>query len=183
METKPCRKCGATERYASSGACAPCHRAAQAAWNAANPERKRMISTAHYAANREQIKVRGAARRAANPEKNRARAAAWRIANPERDRSTKRANMLARNYHITPGEWEQMFWIQGRKCKVCRCDEPSGYGWHVDHVHESGLIRGILCSSCNMGLGIAKDDPQLLRKMADYVETNGIGGTHESRTC
>jgi hypothetical protein len=40
----------------------------------------------------------------------------------------------------------------------------------VDHCHTSGRIRGFLCHDCNLAIGKAKDDPNLLRKMAEYLE-------------
>lgn len=41
----------------------------------------------------------------------------------------------------------------------------------LDHSHETGRLRGILCLNCNVGLGHFKDDKQVLLKAADYVDT------------
>lgn len=51
-------------------------------------------------------------------------------------------------------------------CAICGTDGPL----HVDHCHESGLIRGMLCGLCNRGIGTFKDDPNLMRAAARYVE-------------
>jgi hypothetical protein len=40
----------------------------------------------------------------------------------------------------------------------------------MDHCHESGLFRGLLCRNCNSAIGMLQDDPQLLRKAAGYIE-------------
>lgn len=40
----------------------------------------------------------------------------------------------------------------------------------VDHDHETGKVRRLLCTSCNMVLGLVNDNPKLLRFLADYVE-------------
>jgi hypothetical protein len=44
----------------------------------------------------------------------------------------------------------------------------------VDHDHETGAIRGILCIDCNRALGMFRDDPRLLRKAAKYLENTAI---------
>jgi hypothetical protein len=41
---------------------------------------------------------------------------------------------------------------------------------YVDHDHETGLARGLTCASCNTALGHAHEDPERLRRMADYLE-------------
>jgi hypothetical protein len=42
----------------------------------------------------------------------------------------------------------------------------------VDHCHSTGVIRGILCSNCNAILGIALDNPEILRRAANYLDNN-----------
>ena len=46
---------------------------------------------------------------------------------------------------------------------------------HLDHCHTSGRIRGVLCASCNKGLGHFKDDPDLVKRAAHYIETADTG--------
>ncbi len=41
---------------------------------------------------------------------------------------------------------------------------------HIDHDHKTGEIRGVLCGGCNVALGSARDDPELLRNLAAYLE-------------
>lgn len=56
---------------------------------------------------------------------------------------------------------------QGGRCVLCGTSEAT---WHYDHDHETGALRDVLCSKCNNGMGFFNDDPQRLRKAAEYIE-------------
>lgn len=58
---------------------------------------------------------------------------------------------------------------QGGKCAICDTTEPGGKGWHKDHDHVTGIVRGALCHHCNLGLGNFKDSPELLAKASRYL--------------
>jgi hypothetical protein len=73
---------------------------------------------------------------------------------------------LARRYGITAEEADVMSAEQGGLCAICR-DAPAA---HVDHDHDTGRVRQLLCFNCNGGLGQLKDDPTVLRAAARYVE-------------
>jgi len=45
-----------------------------------------------------------------------------------------------------------------------------GRGKHIDHNHETGFTRGVLCARCNNGLGLFKDNPVNLRAAARFLE-------------
>ncbi len=51
-------------------------------------------------------------------------------------------------------------------CAICRCAPAE----HVDHDHETGAVRALLCFGCNGGLGQFRDEPDVLRAAAEYVE-------------
>lgn len=55
-------------------------------------------------------------------------------------------------------------------CAICGAPSPDGRQLHVDHNHDTGEVRGLLCLKYNNALGSANDDPDLLRKMIDYLE-------------
>lgn len=86
-------------------------------------------------------------------------------------RRNRKSSQLKCLYGITLTEWETLLAAQGGRCAICDTDEPGGRGdWHVDHSHETGEVRGLLCHACNTGIGSLKDDPALLRAALTYLE-------------
>jgi hypothetical protein len=92
-----------------------------------------------------------------------------------------------RNYGITQDELESMKKSQNYKCYIC---DSEGFiignnGHHeklaVDHCHDSGSVRKLLCHNCNRALGLMQDSPNLLRKAADYIEEHKEGATTRSK--
>ena len=77
-----------------------------------------------------------------------------------------RRRYFQRVYGITLAELEQMKLDQGMMCPIClrRAAE------HVDHHHESGAVRGVLCFQCNAALGMFEDDVSALRRAGDYLK-------------
>jgi Recombination endonuclease VII len=73
---------------------------------------------------------------------------------------------LTRRYGITAEESDAMLEAQDGLCAICRTAPAA----HVDHDHDTGEIRELLCFNCNGGLGQFRDDPEVLRAAADYVE-------------
>lgn len=67
--------------------------------------------------------------------------------------------------------YNKLFEEQGGVCTICKSPENGRYKHlSVDHCHNTGKIRGLLCNNCNRALGLFKDNPEILRKAADYVE-------------
>lgn len=80
-----------------------------------------------------------------------------------------------RKYGMTVGEYDTMFAAQAGKCAICRQPETATRLGKVrklcvDHDHETGRIRGLLCSDCNFGIGMLKENPQILEAAAKYLE-------------
>jgi hypothetical protein len=73
---------------------------------------------------------------------------------------------LERRYGITAEEADAMLAAQGGLCAICRAAPAV----HVDHDHATDVVRELLCSNCNGGLGQFRDDPVVLRAAAAYVE-------------
>ncbi len=77
-----------------------------------------------------------------------------------------RARSLLTNYGITIEQYDSMYIEQEGKCKICHQEFIT---LHVDHSHETGKVRGLLCGPCNMGLGIFKDSTDRLRSAIEYL--------------
>jgi hypothetical protein len=59
-----------------------------------------------------------------------------------------------RKHGITNTEWQILFKAQGECCAICQSNTPNTKRfWNIDHDHETGKIRGILCHHCNIALG------------------------------
>lgn len=77
---------------------------------------------------------------------------------------------IRRTYDLTPAQYDAMVAAQNGACAICCNRLETGRGTNVDHCHVTGRVRSILCMTCNIAIGGARDDPALLRAMADYVE-------------
>lgn len=77
-----------------------------------------------------------------------------------------------RKYGLTEDEYDFIFEQQGGSCKLCSF-KPRIRNLAIDHDHRTGKVRGLLCNECNLGLGKFKDDPELLKEAAKYLEEHG----------
>jgi hypothetical protein len=124
-----------------------------------------------------------AARYKANPEPARQRAQQWKRDNPDRylanqqvfresgrKKIADRKSHLKRKYGLTPEAYDSLFAEQGGGCAICRRSPRGPIAFHIDHDHETGRIRGLLCFRCNNALGDFDDDPAVLRAAIDYLE-------------
>lgn len=80
---------------------------------------------------------------------------------------------LKYTFGITVETYEEMADIQDRLCAICK--QP-GARTHldIDHCHKTNEIRGLLCPNCNKGLGLFKDNPQLLTEALNYLRRTNV---------
>jgi hypothetical protein len=84
-------------------------------------------------------------------------------------------NRLNRLYALRPGQYEEMLASQGNACAICKSADPGQYNstrFNIDHCHETGAVRGLLCHTCNRGLGLLQDSPEFLESAARYVRNH-----------
>lgn len=94
-----------------------------------------------------------------------------KLEGPERDRylRMRRNNHLQKKYGITADQYDEMLKAQGSTCAICHKDKDR-ISFSVDHDHDTGRIRGILCENCNRGIGMFKHDVQLLELAINYLQ-------------
>lgn len=82
------------------------------------------------------------------------------------------ANDRLRKYGVSASDFDALLANQDYRCAICRRtgEEADGRSLALDHSHQSGRIRGLLCFKCNTALGALDDDPVKLRRAADYLE-------------
>jgi hypothetical protein len=88
----------------------------------------------------------------------------------------KREYHFKNKYGISVEEYDAMRIKQAFKCLLCdkhEIDTPRK-SLCVDHDHETGKVRGLLCESCNQALGLFYDNANTLRKAAQYLDDNII---------
>lgn len=79
---------------------------------------------------------------------------------------------LKRQYAITPADYDRLIIASQGRCHICSAQfEPTRRGLlAVDHCHDTGTVRGLLCGNCNRAIGQLGDDPERLRCAASYLE-------------
>ena len=97
----------------------------------------------------------------------------WREANKARADRLSRKSYLRKKYGITIEQYEAMICEHNNVCVIC-FRSPRGNGsrakLHIDHCHETGKIRGLICPNCNTALGMVEDNTNILKRMIEYVE-------------
>jgi len=128
--------------------------------------------------------ARAKARYAADPKRTIERVQAWRRANVERAKETQRRyrserdyaammrdSHLRRKFGMTQEQYERRLAQQGGGCAVCGRAPKAGKSLHIDHDHETGYVRGLLCFKCNAALGQLGDDLGRIERALTYVAT------------
>ena len=109
---------------------------------------------------------------------NKLQAKKYRASNPnyEKERYQKykketRERHLKRKYGVDLIMYEKMLSDQNMACAICGAFEKDQFNevFHVDHCHETGNVRGLLCRGCNHMLGVAQDNPEIFIRAINYL--------------
>ena len=145
---KPCKKCGNTERYLSGKKpCVKCvkensHRRFK------NGETKKWVRE--------------------NKDKVYARNNKYYHSLTEDQKILRNRKQQLSLYGLTLEDYDTMLAEQNNSCAIC--NKTVGGNLFVDHDHKTGEVRGLLCNGCNSGLGMLKDNLDLLRSAVLYLE-------------
>lgn len=93
------------------------------------------------------------------------------------DYKTDKNRKLKKAYGITLEQYEELLSKQKGKCSICGIDNNGKYrnkprAFAVDHCHNTGKVRGLLCSDCNTGIGLLKDNVNYLELAIKYLNKN-----------
>jgi len=125
-------------------------------WRKKNPEKKAEQKKRHYEKHREEYLKRS------ND---------WYCLNKDKYRD----RTMFRKYGITLEQFDALREKQNYCCALCNARESENkQGLVVDHCHTSGDVRELLCTTCNVGLGMFKDNPKLLLKAVDYIRKHNV---------
>jgi len=93
-----------------------------------------------------------------------------RATDPKYSKEVRRDEEMRRRYGFGVKERDEMIEAQGGVCEICKTPLGELTKPHIDHCHETGVVRGILCFKCNRALGMCGDNAEGLRKYLEYVE-------------
>ena len=114
-------------------------------------------------------KVRNAARRAkrrAYKKTERGKAAERRSRNSARSKLRLEANRVKTRYGLSPEQHQELVRLAAGRCAICNQAKAR---LEIDHSHETGKVRGLLCGNCNRGLGLFSDDITRLQSAVAYL--------------
>lgn len=153
--------------------CLTCKRERHRLWCKANPEKVRQYAHHQYwkdpEKRREQTRKSSRRRYDRDPEYYRAKGRERYRKNPGRWIS----EAMQRRYGITLETFRELAEKQNGRCAICG-NPPRGKRLCIDHDHDSGRVRGLLCHRCNRAIGFFGDSPELLAKALAYLGTAGI---------
>lgn len=90
--------------------------------------------------------------------------------NREKLAAYEKSYRMLRVYNLTVGEWQEMFNKQKGCCAICgKHQSELGVTLAIDHSHETGKVRGLLCGNCNNGLGRFEDNVMVLQNAIEYL--------------
>lgn len=95
----------------------------------------------------------------------------WRKNNPEKFRTQQKRtarNRALKQYGLNEYGFEDLLEIQGNSCAICKTEFSKTPA--IDHSHETNAVRGLLCHTCNVGLGMFKDSIDVMLSAIEYLK-------------
>ncbi len=81
---------------------------------------------------------------------------------------------VVKKFGITIEKYESLLKEQGGMCALCGSPPTAKkYRLSIDHDHSTGIVRGLLCNKCNLGLGLLGDSMESIMRVAEYLKIKG----------
>jgi hypothetical protein len=84
-------------------------------------------------------------------------------------KENRKNNRVKNLYGLDAEAHETMFQGQCCACAICNTEFKHRRLMHIDHCHQTNVVRGLLCGPCNQGIGLLKHDPEILKKAMEYI--------------
>jgi hypothetical protein len=105
-------------------------------------------------------------------QKRRAATENWRLRNPEVAFEKARNKEYKKKYGITLEQYNELLVNQNNGCAICAKPCATGNNLAVDHDHETGKVRALLCKNCNTAIGLLGEDTDRMTKAIEYLKSH-----------
>lgn len=85
-----------------------------------------------------------------------------------------RCKYIRRKFGITLEEYENMVLDRKGCCDICQSQSKGRGNLHIDHCHQTGKLRGLLCMNCNVVLGLVYDKSEILNSAINYINKHSV---------
>lgn len=167
----PCSRNGCDRKAYVKGECQKHYmQTYKPAWRAEHPEKELAYDRKYKKQNAEMLREKSKKSYYKDHEQSKAKIRERNKAAYQRDPKAFRASRLKSVYGISLNKYEEMVQQQEGKCAICKKRQSEEKRrLSIDHCHNTGQIRDLLCSRCNLGIGYFRDDPDLLIEAACYI--------------
>ncbi len=185
MNTKRCGHCKefkpldcfGNDKSKKDGKAVTC-KACNKEYRDAHREENRSRCTKYRLNNMDRANARNSEWYHANPERAKANRDAWKANNKDKVKKDAKHHHLKKRYNLTFESFEALLLLQNNRCGCCGDEFPDASKIHVDHCHNTNIVRGLLCRRCNVAEGLMETIArceQLLRYMKknELFYTNG----------
>ncbi len=151
-------------------------RAYNKAYQVRNKEKKQVYRKEFWAKHKERLSAHRKTYQKANTERLNAYNRKWYAKNIESERASgiawyhaNESEIRCKRYGLTITAYRDLLDRQSGACAIC-LSLPNRNRLHIDHDHATGRVRGLLCTRCNAGIGMFRDNPELMLAAAEYVQ-------------
>ena len=132
-------------------------------------------SKQYYSDHKEQKEANHKIWRSNNKEKIKARGKQYKLNHKEQSKAQDTKRRLKICYNLTPKQYDGLFKAQNGRCLICGTHQSNlRRALDVDHNHITNKVRGLLCGNCNLLLGNAKDNTDILKSAIKYLQPKPI---------